>query len=383
MEQIRYFVFNKRKDYEPGCRTDIRITEQGLALEEGKECGTFISRLLDSGEEGNRWHRAVIQSEGYGDDSIKFCFYCSDEDKAVIDGRIYRWEELIRDKEIPVEKKRKAMKPYLAHMVQNPRDILLYRARGRYLWIEIQLFCQAGFLPEIRCMKIYAGNRSFLSYLPAIYQTGGEENFLERFLGMFEAVYQNINEKIADSARQLEPVSAEPEFLYWMAKWVGISNAHLWQEEKLRLLLQGIVRKNLIRGTREYMEYMIGIFTGERPFFVEYGDIEQYKGNENAYRSLRQSYVHGPYDVSVLVREQAVPSMREQYALKKMIEDMKPAHIRMQLIIMRPGIYLGKNVYVGVNSMLVAYERANLSGVAAIPSIVGAAETQAKEEEEI
>ncbi|MDE7435151.1 MAG: hypothetical protein K2N01_04960 [Lachnospiraceae bacterium] len=383
MEQIRYFVFNKRKDYEPGCRTDIRITEQGLALEEGKECGTFISRLLDSGEEGNRWHRAVIQSEGYGDDSIKFCFYCSDEDKAVIDGRIYRWEELIRDKEIPVEKKRKAMKPYLAHMVQNPRDILLYRARGRYLWIEIQLFCQAGFLPEIRCMKIYAGNRSFLSYLPAIYQTGGEEDFLERFLGMFEAVYQNINEKIADSARQLEPMSAEPEFLYWMAKWVGISNAHLWQVEKLRLLLQGIVRKNLIRGTREYMEYMIGIFTGERPFFVEYGDIEQYKGNENAYRSLRQSYVHGPYDVSVLVREQAVPSMREQYALKKVIEDMKPAHIRMQLIIMRPGIYLGKNVYVGVNSMLVAYERANLSGVAAIPSIVGAAETQAKEEEEI
>ena len=352
-------------------------------MEEGKECGTFISRLLDSGEEGNRWHRAVIQSEGYGDDSIKFCFYCSDEDKAVIDGRIYRWEELIRDKEIPVEKKRKAMKPYLAHMVQNPRDILLYRARGRYLWIEIQLFCQAGFLPEIRCMKIYAGNRSFLSYLPAIYQTGGEEDFLERFLGMFEAVYQNINEKIADSARQLEPMSAEPEFLYWMAKWVGISNAHLWQEEKLRLLLQGIVRKNLIRGTREYMEYMIGIFTGERPFFVEYGDIEQYKGNENAYRSLRQSYVHGPYDVSVLVREQAVPSMREQYALKKVIEDMKPAHIRMQLIIMRPGIYLGKNVYVGVNSMLVAYERANLSGVAAIPSIVGAAETQAKEEEEI
>lgn len=383
VEQIRYFVFNKRKDYEPGCRMDVRITEQGLALEEGKESGTFISRLLDSGEEGNRWHRAVIQSEGYGDDSIKFCFYCSDEDEAVIDGRTYRLEELIRDKEISVEKKRKAMEPYLVHIVQNPRDILLYRARGRYLWMEIQLFCQAGSLPEIRCMKIYAGNRSFLSYLPTIYQSGGEEDFLGRFLGIFEAVYQNMDEKIANSTRQLDPMSAEPEFLYWLAKWVGISNAHLWQEEKLRLLLQGIVKKNLIRGTREYMEHVIGIFTGERPYFLEYGDVEQYKGNEAAYRSLKQSYVCGPYEVSVLVREQTVPSLREQYALKKMIEDMKPAHIRMQLIIMRPGIYLGQNVYVGVNSMLVAYERANLSGMAAIPSIVCAAETQAKEEKEV
>ena len=82
----------------------------------------------------------------------------------------------------------------------------------------------------------------------------------------------------------------------------------------------------------------------------------------------------------MFVREQAVPSLREQHALKKMIEDVRPAHIRMHLIIMRQGIYLGQNVYAGVNSALVAWERANLNGVAAIPSMVGMAETGAKEE---
>ena len=94
----------------------------------------------------------------------------------------------------------------------------------------------------------------------------------------------------------------------------------------------------------------------------------------------KELYLNGPYEVSVLVREQAVPSLREQYALKKMIENIQPAHIRMHLIILRPGIYLGQNVYAGVNSMLVAYEHANLNGVAAIPSIVGAAEAGAEEE---
>jgi len=381
VEKLEYFVFNKKRDYKSGYRKGIRIVDQGLELKEGtQESGIFISRLLDCGVEGNQWNRAVIQSEGYGDDSIRFYFYCSDEEQVSLDGEVYRWEELIQNKKIPPEKKHQAMEPYLAHMVQNPQDIMLYRAKGRYLWIEIQLFCQAGFLPKIRHMKIYAGNRSFLPYLPMIYQMRGREDFLGRFLGLFEAVYQDFDEKITNSARQLDPMSAEPEFLHWLAKWVGISNAHLWHEEKLRILLRGIVRKNMIRGTREYMEYVIGIFIGERPFFLEYCDIEQYRENETAYRNLKQFYAHGPYEVSVLVREQAVPTLREQHTLKKMIEDIKPAHIRIHLIIMRQGIYLGQNVYVGVNSTLVAYERANLNGVAAIPSMVGMAEAQARRE---
>lgn len=381
MEQLVYFIFNKKKDYESGYRKDICITERGLALEEDvREKGIFISRLLDSGEKGNQWHRAVIQSTGYGDDSIRFYFYCSDEDEIAVDGRICRWEELIRDPEIPPEKKHRAMEPYLAHIIQNPQDILLYRAKGRYLWIEIQLFCQAGFLPRIHHMKIYAGSRSFLSYLPMIYQTKGREDFLGRFLGLFETVYQDLDEKITDSVRQPDPITAEPEFLHWIARWVGITNGHLWPEEKLRILLGGIVRKNLIRGTREYMEYVIGVFTGERPYFLEYCDIEQYRGNETAYRSLKQSYAYGPYEVSVFVREQAVPSLREQHALKKMIDDIRPAHIRIHLIILGQGIYLGQNVYAGVNSTLVAWERANLKGGTAIPAVVGKAETGAKEE---
>lgn len=372
MNQLKYFVFNKKKDYESGYRQEIAVTERGLALEEGvSENGIFISRLLDSGEEGNQWHRAVIQSKAYGDDSVRFYFYCSDEAQVIVDGNICQWEELIRSSEISLEKKHQIMEQCLVHIVQNPQDIMLYHARGRYLWMEIQLFCQAGFFPEIHHMKIYAGSSSFLSYLPAIYQTSGREDFLGRFLGMFEAVYQDFGERIADSAKQLDPMTAEPEFLRWLARWVGISNAHLWQEKRLRLLLEGIVRKNLIRGTREYTEHMISTFTGERPFILEYGDIEEYRGYTSAYKSLTQAYAHGPYEVNVLVREQTVPSPREQQALKKMIEDMKPAHISMHLIILRPGIYLGQNVYVGVNSTLVAYERANLNGVAAIPSMVG------------
>lgn len=372
MGPLKYFVFNKRKDYQSGYSEHIHIMERGIRLhtENERQWGIFISRLLDSREEGNKWHRAVIRSTAYGDDSIRFCFYCSDSPQIAVDGRLLDWNEVIRSQEFGIEKKQELMRPFLVHEILNPQDILLYHARGRYLWLEIELFCQAEFNPEIRDMKIYAENRSFIQYLPEIYQTEDGNDFLGRYLSLFEAVYQDMDRKIRNAARQLDSGCSEPDFLHWMAGWTGISDIHLWPEEKLRLLLNGIVKKNLLRGTRQYMEYMIETFTGEKPFFVEYSEIEQYRDEPGVYANLKRYYAHGPYEVNILVREQAVPTLREQMALKKVIENMKPAHIEVHLVILRPYIYLNQNVYIGINSALGTYERASLSGMAGIPSIV-------------
>lgn len=373
MRPLKYFVFNKRRDYLHGYMEHIRITEQGIALypEDVGQQGTFISRLLDSREEGNQWYRAVIQSAGYGDDSIRFFFYCSDSTQVTAGEQVWEWEELICSQEFTVRQKHEIMRPYLVHQVPNPQDILLYHAKGRFLWMEIQLFCQAETAPKIMNMKIYAQGHSFLRFLPEIYQNEPENDFLKRYLSLFEAVYQDMDAKIRTSARQLDPQAASTEFLIWMARWAGISDVQFWPEEKLRTLLNGIVKKNLIRGTKAYMEYMIEVFTGESPLFVEYGEIEQYKDHPGVYRNLIRYYAHGPYEVNILIREQAVPSMQEQKALKKIIENMKPAHIEVHLIFLKPYIYLNQNVYVGINTVLGSYQRARLNSMTAIPSVIG------------
>lgn len=373
MEPLKYFVFNKKRDYLSGFLEQIQATEQGLILEEdsARPWGVFISRLLDSGQEGNEWHRAVINSVDYGDDSIRFFFYCSDSPKGVWRGRELPWPEWIGNREITAEEKHEAMKPYLAHQVLNPRDILLYRAKGRYLWIEIQLFCQSKMLPRILDMKIYAENNSFLNYLPEIYRARPENDFLKRFLCLFETVYQELDTGIRKAPRQMDPDTAEEEFLQWMAQWVGISEVHLWSEEKLRRLLSGIVKKNLMRGTKAYVQDLLEIFLGETPFFVEYGELEAYRGNPKVYEKLLRYYAHDPYLVNILVREEAVQKRQEQKALKRVIEDLKPAHIEVHLIVLRPCMDLSKNVYVGINSALGTYQRARLDGMTPIPSVVG------------
>lgn len=373
MGSSKYFVFNKKRDYLQGYRENVRITESGIVLDtdDPGKCGIFISRLLDGGREGNKWHRAVIQSIDYGDDSIRFSFYCSDSRKILYQDQLMEWSDLIGSAKWSAKEKHEAMRPFLVHQILNPRDVLLYQAKGRFLWIEIQLFCQANVFPQIQGMKIYAENRSFLQYLPEIYQVEPESDFLRRYLSLFESVYQDLDRKIRNAARQMEPETAEREFLHWMARWVGISEISLWPDEKLRILLNGIVKKNFIRGTKEYMKYIIETFTGETPFFVEYAEVEHYREMPDIYRRLRTYYAHDPYIVNVLIREQAVPTLQEQRTLKKIIDDMKPAHIEVHLVILRPYIYLNQNVYVGINSALGTYQKANLNSMTAIPSVVG------------
>ncbi len=380
MDSLKYFVFNKKKDYRHGCLNHICLTDRGITLEPGEntEMGVFFSRILDSGEEGNAWHRAVVESEDFGDDSIRFYFYCADTDRITVDGREWEWEELISSDAFDAEKKHKLMSPYLALRLLNPKDILLTGAKGRYLWMEIQLFRQTGCAPQIQHMKIYADNKSFADYLPEIYRRGTESDFLCRYLSMFEAVYRDLDTKIRDASRQLDPDAARPEFLYWMAEWMGITTIHLWSEEKLRRLLAGFAKRSLVRGTREYMEYMIETFTGEKPYFVEYAQIEEYRGNEKEYQTLLHCYAHDPYEVNILIREEAVPTLREQQALIQVIEDAKPAQIAVHLIVLHPHIYLSQNVYVGINSSLGTYQKASLDGVTAIPSVVAVANTEGK-----
>lgn len=383
MGSLKYFVFNKKRDYEAGYLEHIRIAAQGIALhtEEALDQGVFISRLMDSRQEGNQWHRAVIQSLDYGDDSIRFYFYCSDESQVAIDGKIWELTDLIRSDVFGTKEKHRIMQPFLAHKILNPKDVLLYHAKGRFLWFEVHLFSRAGRMPEIWHMKIYAEHNSFIRYLPEIYRTEDRNGFLRRYLSLFEAVYQDLDENIRAAARQQDPRSASPEFLQWMAGWVGITDACLWPEDKLRALIKSFVRQNLVRGTRAYMEWLIETFTGEKPFFVEYAEIEGYRGSPVAYRRLRQYYAHGPYDVNILVRECASPTTREQQALMRVIEDAKPAWIEVHLIILRPYIYLNQNVYVGINSALGTYRKACLDGLAAIPSIIERTNTGGDREE--
>lgn len=200
---------------------------------------------------------------------------------------------------------------------------------------------------------------TWLSYLPEIYDAG-EDAFLSRYLSVFQSLYEEMTQEISSLPHYLYPEYAGREMLEWLARCFGMENIELWDDRQLAYLLLHQNRLAEIRGTRAYMEEMVCLFTGEMPFIVEYYQILPYQTDSRRTELLEMLYGSNPYEVRVLIREQAVRGQPETAVLHRMIEVAAPAGIECSLVILQSCIYLDQYSYLGINSRLAGYEEAQL-----------------------
>lgn len=367
---LKYFVFNKEKDYSRGFGQNIRYSSEGLQIAEGRTAqgGLFYSRLLDSREKETLWHRIVVQSESQGDASIRFTFYASEERQIRVDGERRDIESFLQSDAWTWQEKEEACHPYRVKTVFNPADALLHEAKGRYLWFCIELYGQGDVSPRISHMKIYLPRQSWLDYLPEIYQIDeGSKSFVERFLAIFQSLYGDLEQEIERIARYFDPDVVEGDFLQWLAEWVAIDDGYIWTEDQLRYLVKNSPRMYKMRGTRQALSDLVELYLGEKPYIVEHSQLENYEGEARTSGLIASLYGDNSYYFTVVVSEAAVPSNKEHKTLLRIIESAKPAHVEANVVVLKPYIFLDKYSYLGMNSVLGWYRPANLDGFSALP----------------
>ena len=367
---MKYFVFNKEDDYKRGFAWNALYLPDGLQIapKAVSQGGVFFSRLLDSREKETVWHRLVVQSESLGDASIRFTFYVSEERVIRIDGEVQDLDAFIKDPDRTWQEKESALQPYKVKTMFNPTDALLHEATGRYLWFSVELYGQGDVSPKISHMKIYLPRRSWLGYLPEIYQTEPEsKSFIERYLNIFQSLYEDLEQDISRIARYFDPDVVEGEFLQWLAEWVAIDDAYIWDEEKLRYLIKNGMRIYRMRGTRQALAEMVELYLGEKPYIVEQHQLEGYEGEARHSGLITGLYGANSYYFTVIVSEKSVPSSKEHKTLLRIIESAKPAHVEANVVVLKPYIFLDKYSYLGMNSVLGQYRPANLDGFSAVP----------------
>lgn len=361
-EKLKYFLFNKKSDYLRGFISNMEYGADGLYI--GKERhrkSVFISRVLDSGEDEMNWHRIKIQMRGQ-DSGYKVFVYTSEREQISYNQQIYTWTSFIHSDDISLEEKRGVMEPYCKKEVYDMDDLLIHEVTGRYLWIVVELFAQSiqSCISEI-C--IYFPKQSWIYYLPEIYQKeDAKTTFLERYLGIFQTLYEDIDANIAAVASMIDIDSAEGEFLNWLSEWLDVEESYIWSEEQLRRLLKHAVLLYKSRGTRQGISEMVELYTGEKPFIIENHQLAHFRSNPGKTETLEQLYGDNIYEFVVLVREECIHSEKEQKTLRRIIEDMKPAHTTLRLIILKPYMFLGRYSYLGVNSVLGKYTNVALNG---------------------
>lgn len=369
MEPSRsYFVFNKESDYRRGWSDNLVCTGSGIRAADTARPGVFWSRLLDSREKETAWHRMTMESRSLGDASVRFTFYCSESRSVSFGGESRDLDELLRDGALGDQDRLEVGRAFAAQTALNPRDILLSRIRGRYVWFRAELLPRGGESPEIGNLKLRFPQETWLRYLPEVYQEDpAGRDFTARFLGVFQSLYSDLDEEIRGVARYFDPDVVGKEYLEWLATWLDVEDGYLWPEDKLRELLRRGMELYRIRGTRRYVCEMVKLYTGQEPWVVERSEVEPYLADTGQRAVLQELYGDSPYMVTLVLEGSALKSNDAHRALLRIIDDARPAWVEVNLVVLKPYLFLNKYTYLGVNSLLNPYRPLNLDGYSALP----------------
>lgn len=143
----------------------------------------------------------------------------------------------------------------------------------------------------------------YMRYLPIIFH---EDDFLGRFLQLFEAVWEPLEQRQDHIEVYFNVATCPVEWLPWMASWFGVELEDHWPEARKRALLGRVMDVYRWRGTAYGLEQVIEACTGARPRIGVSPD--------------------NPFVFRVSVRQPVRPDPYFEHDLNEVIKAHKPAH---------------------------------------------------------
>jgi phage tail-like protein len=144
----------------------------------------------------------------------------------------------------------------------------------------------------------------YLRYLPDIFQ---ENDFLRRFLLIFEDIWEPLEQRQDHIEMYFDPATCPSSFLPWLAGWLDLPFNARWPEARQRRLLAQAMELYNWRGTRHGLIRMIEVCTGLTPVIEE----------------TTQPYV---FRVRITLPNGAARETVDRALIEELIQAHKPAH---------------------------------------------------------
>lgn len=340
-QKPKYVLLNKQMDFVSGTLVNARWENDGLILEKGR--GRFVSEILDSGAAETKWHSMELFAD---EDTAEFCvikLFASDRPQDM-EGSV----------------------PSVQY--KGAQELLLSDVRGRYLRFEVEVSGYEGQDLVIGKIKIHFDYHSWSAYLPELYRQDKKSfSFVERYLGIFQSIYEEMTQRIEGVAAYFDPEVTPEGYLAELAQWMAVEDSQLWEKEKLRKLVSNAAVLYARRGTAQGMLDVLALYLGRRPYLVEYHQVKPYMTNLGRKRQLEQLYGVNRYQFTVIIEHQDGLDKKERRMIARLIENEKPAHMECQLVVLEQYFFLGSHTYLGMNSVLSDFRDTILDGQASIP----------------
>lgn len=319
--------------------------------------GTLILPSADSGNEATVWHNMVLEAQIPAETRVIVRYTASDHKRFLWQNKSYDFDEWLQSEHIPTFQKLKYIQEQGTVLPPNPHNAFLTSAKGRYLWIAIELVGSGSQSPLITELQLFYPRSSLLSYLPSIYQEGPPDSFLERFISLFGHFLRQHHEQIAGVSAVFDSEQVDGAFLKWLASWLNIVADDSWSDERLRAYIQIAPKLYQIRGTRQAMQQMVKLLTGYTPHILEHFQYKHLLHDPDWEKALSLLYTDMPYHFLVILPPHSIASEQQKEMVQRMIARDQPAMTEAELIVLEPRIRLGGHTYLEVNSILASPSR--------------------------
>lgn len=319
-EKPRSFIINKKSDYRRGCGGVF--DDEKLVVD-----GCFISPLFDSGEKGARWYKLASLFRVPVNCSLKVTFFVFDERELVINDKKYDIEKLIAMPGAFEKKLRTFSASYKNVSHTMAEELLLTELKGRYLFFALQSVSSGGEFPEVYEMRLSFSPYMLTNLLPEIFRDE-ENSFLERYLAIYQSLYEDMEEKIDSAPESYTPDNPDNDFLKWLSDCFCIRTADLWNEKQLRIILANAPRLYKYIGTKAMIEEMCSLYLDCGVEIVEFYDKQEY---HNKYGIAEDRLFIDPYVFTVIVQKSRL-SAEQSDGLKKIVDACKPAYMSANII---------------------------------------------------
>lgn len=124
-------------------------------------------------------------------------------------------------------------------------------APGRYLAVRLRLTGPGRATPLVRAVRAHYPRSSCLEFLPAVFGMDADgKDFLERFLGVFQAEWDALASRVSDLPAYVDPKAVPAGApLGYLAGWVGVPLDQRWTAEQQRAWLLASLAVLRRRGT--------------------------------------------------------------------------------------------------------------------------------------
>jgi phage tail-like protein len=158
-------------------------------------------------------------------------------------------------------------------------DVSVLSDPGRYLWLRLTMTGDTHVTPAITRIEANWPRITSRRFLPAALAPDAvSADFLDRFMTAFDRVRAGYTRHLDDIAGYFDPLATPaaeqgaygPDFLDWLAAWIGVALQRNWPVSVRRQLVKQAPALFRIRGTPEGLKRHVALYTGIEPKLIEH-----------------------------------------------------------------------------------------------------------------